>query len=84
MPRKLSDELKEGDVVSVALRGGVGWVRGTIVWVREQQLLMKHDNPSLGDQTPYVLVDLSEISGIALPREVEPLQEPAKSPGFLR
>ena len=84
MARKLSEELKDGDAVSVALRGGAGWVRGTIVWIREQQMLIKHADPSLGDETPYVLVDLSEITGIALPREIEPLDEHAKTPGFLR
>jgi hypothetical protein len=84
MARKLSEELKDGDAVSVALRGGAGWLKGTIVWIREQQMLLKHGDPALGNDTPYVLVDLSEITGIALPREIEPLDEHAKTPGFLR
>jgi hypothetical protein len=84
MARKLSEELKDGDNVSVALRGGAGWVRGTIVWIRDEQMLIKHADPSLGDDVPYVLIDLSEITGIALPREIEPLSKQAKSPGFLR
>ena len=84
MARKLSEELKEGDAVSVALRGGAGWVRGTVAWIREQQMLIKHADRSLGAETPYVLVDLTEISGIALPREIGPLDEHAKTPGFLR
>lgn len=84
MPRKLSEELKEGDHVSVALRGGAGWVRGAIVWIRDEQMLLKHADPSLGDDVPYVLIDLSEISGLAVPREIEPLSKQAKTPGFLR
>jgi hypothetical protein len=84
MSRKLSDELKEGDAVSVALRGGAGWVRGTVVWIREQQMLLKHSDPALGAEVPFVLVDLGEITGLAVPREIDPLNEPSKSPGFLR
>jgi len=84
MARKLSDELKEGDAVAVALRGGAGWVSGSVVWVRDEQLLMKHADAALSSETPYVLIDLGEITGIALPREVEPTPKPASSPGFLR
>jgi hypothetical protein len=84
MARKLSEELKDGDNVSVALRGGAGWVRGTIVWIRDEQMLIKHADPALGDDVPFVLIDLSEITGIALPRDIEPVGKPPKSPGFLR
>lgn len=84
MARKLSDELNEGDAVSIALRGGAGWVSGSVVWVRDEQMLIKHDDASLSSTTPFVLVDLSEITGIALPREVEPTPKVAKSPGFQR
>ena len=84
MARKLSDELKEGDAVAVALRGGAGWVSGTVVWVRDEQLLIKHSDSGLSNETPYILIDLGEITGIALPREVEPTPKPVGSPGFLR
>jgi hypothetical protein len=84
MARKLSEELKDGDKVSIALRGGAGWVRGTVVWIREEQMLIKHADPALGDEVPYVLIDLSQITGLALPREIEPVTNTAKLPGFLR
>lgn len=84
MARKLSDELKEGDPVSIALRGGAGWLSGTVVWVHEDQMLIKHNDAALRVETPYVLVDLSEITGIALPREVDATAKSAGTPGFLR
>ena len=84
MSRKLMEELKEGDAVSVALRGGAGWVRGSVVWIRDEQMLIRHADPALGPDVPFVLVDLSEITGIALPREVEKIDAHNKTPGFLR
>lgn len=84
MARKLSEELKEGDAIAVALRGGAGWVHGTVTWIRDEQMLIKHTDGSLGPNTPYVLVDLSEITGLAVPREIEPPEKHAKTPGFLR
>ncbi len=84
MPRKLSEELKENDRVAVALRGGAGWVGGTVVWIHDEQLLLKHEDSTLGSETPYVLIDLGEITGIAVPRALEPPVKPAAGTGFLR
>lgn len=84
MPRKLSEELRENDHIAVALRGGAGWVAGTIVWIRDEQMLVKHAESALGSDTPYVLIDLGEITGVAIPREIEPPVKPSASTGFLR
>jgi hypothetical protein len=84
MARKLSEELQEGDPVAVALRGGAGWVTGRVVWIREEQMLIKHNDIGLQTETPFVLVDLSEITGIALPREVPADPKHTATPGFLR
>jgi hypothetical protein len=84
MGRKLSDDLHEGDPVAVALRGGAGWVTGTVVWIHESQMLVRHDDSSLDAKTPFVLIDLSEITGLGLPREIEPETRSTFATGFGR
>lgn len=84
MAHKLSDDVKQGDPVRVALRGGAGWLSGTVVWIHESSMLLQHTDASLDDKTPYVLVDLSEVTGLALPREIDPPSKTATAPGFLR
>lgn len=84
MARKLSDDLQPGDPVRVALRGGAGWLSGTVVWIHESSVLLKHNDPALDEKTPYVLIDISEVTGLALPREIEPPSKSASQPGFLR
>lgn len=41
MERKLLDQLQDGDAISVALRGGAGWIHGEIVWRRDDAMLLK-------------------------------------------
>ncbi|MCA1834372.1 MAG: hypothetical protein ABR548_08675 [Actinomycetota bacterium] len=84
MARKLSEEIHEGDPVSIALRGGAGWLTGVVVWVHDEQMLIQHKDMALQADTPYVLIDLREITGIALPRQIEPPAKPSTSPGFMR
>jgi hypothetical protein len=82
MERKLLDQVQDGDPMAVALRGGAGWIHGTVVWRREDVMLLKASDDAPGQDTPYVLVFLSDISAVALPREVEaPTPEPRR-PGF--
>lgn len=82
MDRKLLDQLQDNDPVSVALRGGAGWIHGTIVWRREDVMLLKVTEGTLPDATPYTLIFLGEITALAVPREFEPpMPEPRKT-GF--
>jgi len=82
MDRKLLDQLQDGDAVSVALRGGAGWIHGQIVWRREDVMLLKVTEGSLPDATPYAIIFLGEITALAVPREFEPpVPEPRKA-GF--
>ena len=82
MDRKLLDQLQDSDAVSVALRGGAGWIHGQIVWRREDVMLLRVAEGSLPDSTPYVLIFLGEITALAVPREFEPpVPEPRKA-GF--
>lgn len=82
MDRKLLDQLQDSDAVSVALRGGAGWVHGQIVWRREDVMLVKVTEGSLPDETPYALIFLGEITALAVPREFEPPVPEARKTGF--
>ena len=82
MDRKLFDQLQDDDPISVALRGGAGWIHGTIAWRREDVLLLKATEGSLPPETPYVLVFLNDVSALAVPRAVEPPTPEARHTGF--
>jgi hypothetical protein len=82
MDRKLLDQLEDSDPVSVALRGGAGWIHGQIVWRRDDVMLLKVTEGSLPDSTPYALIFLAEVTALAVPREFDaPVPEPRKT-GF--
>ena len=49
MERKLLDQLQDGDPIAVALRGGAGWIRGTVIWRREDVMLLR----ATGGTMPY-------------------------------
>jgi hypothetical protein len=82
MDRKLLDQLQDGDAVSVALRGGAGWIHGQIVWRREDVMLVKVTEGSLPDATPYALIFLGEVTALAVPREFEPPTPEPRKTGF--
>jgi hypothetical protein len=82
--KDLLDELKEGDPVSVALRGGAGWVHGKLVWRKEGVMLLEADDPHVRKETPFALVTLSDASAVAIPRRVDEPGKGSRSPGFLR
>ena len=82
MDRKLLDQMQDGDEVSVALRGGAGWIHGRIVWLREDVMLVKVAEGSLPDATPYALIFLGEITALAVPREFEPPAPEPRKTGF--
>lgn len=84
MEKKLLDELKDGDPVSVALRGGAGWLHGTIVWRREGVMLVEAATGAVRDETPYVIVLIGDVSAIAIPRVIDPPTPEGRAPGFLR
>lgn len=84
MEKKLLDELEEGDPVSVALRGGAGWLHGTLVWRREGLILVQAAEGALRDETPYVIIMLGDVSAIAVPRMIEAPGVEGRPPGFLR
>jgi hypothetical protein len=84
MDRKLLDQLKDGDEISVALRGGAGWLNGAIVWRREDVVLLKVSEGAGGASPPYALVFLGEISALGVPRELEPPTPEARATGFMR
>jgi len=81
MDRKLLDQLDDGDAISVALRGGAGWINGQVVWRREDVMLLKVTE-GLPVSTPYVVVFLGDISAIAVPRELEPPGPEPRKAGF--
>ena len=81
MDKKLLDQLKDGDEISVALRGGAGWLSGSIVWRREDVVLLKVGE---GSSTPYALVFVSDVSAVGVPRELEPPTPETRSTGFMR
>ncbi|MGH2785067.1 MAG: hypothetical protein ACRDJ1_07380 [Actinomycetota bacterium] len=83
MDKKLMDQLKDGDDVSVALRGGAGWLSGSIVWRREDVVLLKVAD-GVAASTPYVLVLLGDVSAIGVPHELEPPTPEERSTGFMR
>ena len=82
MDRKLLDQLEDSDAVSVALRGGAGWIHGQIVWRREDVMLLKVTEGSLPEATPYALIFLGEVTALAVPREFEPPAPEARKTGF--
>jgi hypothetical protein len=82
MDRKLLDQLQDGDAVSVALRGGAGWIHGEIVWRREDVMLLKVTEGSLPEATPYALIFLGEVTALAVPREFEPPAPEPRKTGF--
>lgn len=84
MDRNLLDQLKDGDEVSIALRGGAGWLQGAIVWRREDAVLLKVTEGAGGAASPYALVFLSEISALGVPRELEPPTPESRATGFMR
>ena len=84
MEKKLLDQLADGDPIAVALRGGAGWLHGTIVWRREDAVLLKVSEGSLPAATPYALVLLGDVSALAVPRELEPATPEPRSTGFMR
>ena len=84
MDKKLLDQLKDGDEISVALRGGAGWVSGAIVWRREDVVLLKVSEGAGTAPPPYVLVLLGDVSAIGVPRELEPTTPEVRATGFMR
>ena len=82
MERKLLDQLQDGDAISVALRGGAGWIHGQIVWRREDVMLLKVTEGSLPPATPYALIFFSDVSALAVPREIEPPTPEPRQTGF--
>ena len=82
MDRKLFDQIADGDAVSVALRGGAGWIHGQIVWHREDAVLIKVADGTLPAATPYALVFLGDVSAIAVPREIDPTTPEPRKTGF--
>lgn len=85
MDKNLLDQLKDGDEVSIALRGGAGWLQGAIVWRREDAVLLKVTGGGAGGAgSPYALVFLGEISALGVPRELEPPAPESRATGFMR
>ena len=84
MEKNLLEDLKEGDPVSVALRGGAGWVHGTLVWRKEGLILLESKDAQLRPETPYTLVMLADVSAIAVPRMLDEPGTGTRSPGFMR
>jgi len=82
MERKLLDQLQDGDPISVALRGGAGWIHGTVVWHREDVMLLKTTPGSLPAETPFALVFIGDVTAVAIPREFEPPAPETRRPGF--
>jgi hypothetical protein len=82
--KDLLEGLKEGDPVSVALRGGAGWVHGTLLWRKEGVMLLESNDPQIRPETPYTLVTLSDVSAVAIPRKLDEPGTGSRSPGFLR
>jgi hypothetical protein len=84
MDKRLLDQLSDGDPISVALRGGAGWIHGSIAWRREDVLMIKVADGVLPAQTPYALVFLGDVSALGVPHELEPPTPEPRSPGFMR
>ena len=82
MERKLLDQLQDGDAISVALRGGAGWIHGEIVWRREDVMLLRVAEGSLPAATPYALIFFNDVSALAVPREFEPPAPEPRQTGF--
>jgi hypothetical protein len=82
MDRKLFDQLQDGDPISVALRGGAGWIHGQIVWHREDVMLLKVSDSGLPAATPYAIVFISDVSAVGVPRELEPPAPEPRKTGF--
>ncbi|MGH2725930.1 MAG: hypothetical protein ACRDKS_03035 [Actinomycetota bacterium] len=84
MDKKLLDQLKDGDEISVALRGGAGWLSGAIVWRREDVVMLKVSEGSGAAAPPYALVFLGGVSAVGVPRELEPSTPEDRPTGFMR
>jgi hypothetical protein len=84
MDKKILDQLSDGDPISVALRGGAGWIHGSIVWRREDVALLKVAEGTLRPETPYALVFLSDVSALAVAAELSPTEPEARQTGFFR
>ena len=82
MDRKLLDQLDDGDAISVALRGGAGWIHGAIVWRREDVMLLKVTEGTLPKETPYALIFLGDVAALAVPKEFDPPTPEARQTGF--
>ncbi len=84
MEKSLLESLKEGDPVSVALRGGAGWVHGTLIWRREGIMLVESQDGAVRAETPYVLILTGEVTAIAIPHKVDAPGGSERTPGFMR
>ena len=84
MEKKLLDQLKDGDEISVALRGGAGWLSGAIVWRRDDVVMLKVAEGSGPTAPPYALVFLGGVSAVGVPRELEPPTPEDRQTGFMR
>ncbi len=84
MDKKLLDQLSDGDAVSVALRGGAGWIDGSIVWRREDVMLLKLAEGSARPNTSYALVFLGDVSALAVSHELAPVSPEPRVTGFAR
>lgn len=82
MERKLLDQLQDGDAISVAMRGGAGWIHGQIAWRRDDVMLLKVTEGSLPPATPYVLIFLGDVGAVAVPRELDPPTPEPRQTGF--
>ena len=85
MDKNLLDQLNDGDEVAIALRGGAGWLQGSIVWRREDAVLLKVAAGGAGGaSSPYALVFLGGISALGVPRELDPPSPESRATGFMR
>ncbi len=82
MERKLIDQINDGDAISVALRGGAGWLHGELVWRREDVILLKVSDGGLPAGMPYAVVFLGDVSALGVPRELEPPAPEPRKAGF--
>ncbi len=83
MDKKLLDQLNDGDEISVALRGGAGWLQGSIAWRREDVVMLKVSAGSDPSAPPFALVFLGGISALGVPRELEPPTPEERQAGFM-
>lgn len=84
MEKSLLESFKPGDPISVALRGGAGWVHGSLVWRKESIMLLESADPAVRPETPYVIVLLGDVSAIAIPARVDEPGTETRTPGFMR